>query len=239
MTGHGAGIGPCIVGKLERSRGDIQSSYTQLYDDSVMYVNTQMAGRRGMVDSDTVKMRLADFKKEMDSLRKLKAIRNEDIKEVYDKFNDKSRQTVSYVESFLGEEELMAELNNNCSSGALREVLSAPASELLKTYDRVLTPCTNSLEEIAKSSNKSLSAYGTSTAALYKELRSLIVELQSAIDAKDSAKELNVRSKISAHSNKSSSVAREIDDNMKSDLRALDAKQDLRDLKGLLSEKSE
>lgn len=170
--------------------------------DSTMRRATSSMLSSGSSKSETedisIEKELNSYKENFDKLKGLKALRDKEVKEAYDKLASKNEKFIPYVTSL---SESMGDLNKTSKvcgevSSALRGVNPTSAEQAVSEFDKKTEPCTQALDKLKDVKNKTLADFAGKMRKAIADVREVLGELPALADSQDRSKMYELRSKL-------------------------------------------
>lgn len=220
-----------------KSVDTVRDEYKAASSDVTPYLSAILSGGTSRTTTEEVKELMSKYKTASEDLSKEKALKDEDIKKAYDAFTKKNDQFMKFVDSIVATKEQFSEANDKCGADRASGISTATPDALVSTYDAALGPCVTALDELAKVENKEIAEYAKKMAAVYREQRTLMVQLADAGKSGDAAAVSAARSKVSTQASKFNTVAREFSTSFRETTKNNEVKDELNALIKLANEK--
>ena len=157
---------------------EVRDKYSEL-NRSVTIASA--SGGAQQIDKSKLSEWLDNYKKSVDELKGLKALRDSEVKEKYDDFIKKNDGFVTYSQNMIDSIENVNAVSKECSS--LRSVTSSSFTNvdtIMSEYDERIKPCTDSLKSLEGSKVQSFSDMAKEFGKLMDEMRDI---LSQGVDA--------------------------------------------------------
>ena len=122
--------------------------------------------------TDKIKESVEEYKKSVDDLKDMKALRDKDVKQKYDDFIKQNNEFTTMVGDLADASDELLETTKNCRAATTFPRFSSDRSKLLENYDKTVSSCVSAVKKLADA---------------FDEQRSIVEEMQKAHDAGDAS----------------------------------------------------
>ena len=133
--------------------------------------------------TDKIKESVEEYKKSVDDLKDMKALRDKDVKQKYDDFIKQNNEFTTMVGDLADASDELLETTKNCRTATTFPRFSSDRSKLLENYDKTVSSCVSAVKKLAKVKSQLLSE----EAKRLGEQRKLVEEMQNAYNCGDSS----------------------------------------------------
>ena len=137
--------------------------------------------------TDKIKESVEEYKKSVDDLKDMKALRDKDVKQKYDDFIKQNNEFTTMVGDLADASDELLETTKNCRAATTFPRFSSDRSKLLENYDKTVSSCVSAVKKLAKVRSQLLSEEAKKLADAFDEQRSIVEEMQKAHDAGDAS----------------------------------------------------
>ena len=137
--------------------------------------------------TDKIKESVEEYKKSVDDLKDMKALRDKDVKQKYDDFIKQNNEFTTMVGDLADASDELLETTKNCRTATTFPRFSSDRSKLLENYDKTVSSCVSAVKKLAKVKSQLLSEEAKKLADAFDEQRGIVEEMQKAHDAGDAS----------------------------------------------------
>ena len=137
--------------------------------------------------TDKIKESVEEYKKSVDDLKDMKALRDKDVKQKYDDFIKQNNEFTTMVGDLADASDELLETTKNCRAATTFPRFSSDRSKLLENYDKTVSSCVSAVKKLAKVKSQLLSEEAKKLADAFDEQRGIVEEMQKAHDAGDAS----------------------------------------------------
>lgn len=183
------------------TREDYKKAHEQMTTVRSAYVKVSSSFRSAFYGSsgasaDSIKTSVDDYKKAVDGLKDMKALRDKDVKQKYDEFTTQNEKFTTAIDDLADASDEVLAVSRSCRISGLSG-LTSDRSKVLERYDSTVSPCVNALKKLSKVKNETIAAEAKKMVEAYDEQRGIVEELQKAYNAGDRDATLAAASKLS------------------------------------------
>ena len=149
--------------------------------------------------TDKIKESVEEYKKSVDDLKDMKALRDKDVKQKYDDFIKQNNEFTTMVGDLADASDELLETTKNCRTATTFPRFSSDRSKLLENYDKTVSSCVSAVKKLAKVKSQLLSEEAKRLGDAFDEQRKLVEEMQNAYNSGDSSAISAAASKLYRH----------------------------------------
>ena len=149
--------------------------------------------------TDKIKESVEEYKKSVDDLKDMKALRDKDVKQKYDDFIKQNNEFTTMVGDLADASDELLETTKNCRAATTFPRFSSDRSKLLENYDKTVSSCVSAVKKLAKVKSQLLSEEAKRLGDAFDEQRKLVEEMQNAYNSGDSSAISVAASKLYRH----------------------------------------
>ncbi len=145
--------------------------------------DTQINGKKMAYESA-----YASYLTSVDTLSKERALKNSKVKAAYDKFATKNKAFTDSNATMVDTMTTIHKVAVSCSESTIGNMNTGDVSKLVAAYDAAFAPCLSAMRELSISKNTDAAKVGSTALSYFDEMRTQVVAMQAAYNAKDRAK---------------------------------------------------
>lgn len=187
----------------------------------------------------SIEKELKAYKENADKLKGLKALRDKEVKEAYDKLASKNEKFIPYVTDLSESMNDLSESSKTCGkiSSALRGVNPTSAEQAVSEFDKKMEPCNQALDKLKDVKNKTLADFAGKMRKAMADIREVIGELPSLANSQDRSKMFEIRTKLMKVVRSLSEESREFTKKIREEAKENDAADEINALGKLVVQK--
>ena len=128
-----------------------------------------------------------DYKAKVAEVKKLRALKDGKAMQRYNAFAAENNEYVAYNDTMAATMPAVRNMTKGCSSAAMGKLDSSRMNELVSQWDKALTKCNAAIAELVKSPNADAAKVGTKMQKVFGDMRTAVVEMETAYKANDRA----------------------------------------------------
>lgn len=156
------------------------------------------SGNSTSTEDVSLEKELNAYKENIDKLKGLKALRDKEVKEAYDKLASKNEKFIPYVSDLSASMGDLGQVGKVCGevSTALRGVNPTSAEQAVSEFDKRMEPCNQALDKLKDVKNKTLGEFAGKMRKAMADVRNVLGELPALANSQDRSKMYELRSKL-------------------------------------------
>lgn len=192
----------------------------------------------GSTESISAEKELKVYRESADKLKELKALRDKEVKEAYDKFLQKHEKFVPYIEDTSKSLVDFVQMNKTCNaiSSSLRSLSTTEKNQAIAEFSKKMQPCEKAIDKLKESKNKTFAEFGDKMSNTLKDLKEVATEMAQA-NSSSALEMLSVRSKLLKSVRSMGDAMREFSTKMREDSKNYDVADEINTLGKLVVQK--
>ena len=176
--------------KADTAAQDVKTVYGDASKKFEVYFANQMSGYSTESEINESKEAFdkvyADYKKKADALKDQKALRDGEVKKVYDEFTSQNEKFTKAVDGLIALSPDMKTTTEECGSADMNDAVSGATPEnILERYDEAMKACKESLQKLSTASVEPIAEYGKNALKAIEAIRGYMEDIQIAAKTND------------------------------------------------------
>lgn len=215
----------------------VRDNYKEI-DRGMRRVNSGLLLSNTESEPVSVEKELKTYQDSVAKLKDMKALRDKEVKEAYDKFVQKNEKFAPYIEEMgksLGD---YTSMNKTCNalSSVFRGLNASMAKQSGAEFDEKMAPCKKAIEKLKDSKNETVAKLGSKLSESFDAARKAAFKVAES-DASDPLKSLEARTDMLRAVRTVSEAMREFSNKLREDVKTYDVADEINTLGRLLTKK--
>ena len=224
--------------KASGSVGDVVSAYEKAANEfnivtSAMSYSGQISDQR----KSDFKSVFVNYKAKVAELKDAKALRDKEVKSVYDVYMAKNEKFIVFVDGIASSMDDLAMAKSKCNISP-NTFSNATPENMMVTFDNAIVPCQKALDNLKDVKNTVIAKYARDVSSQIRDFRIARNAMVDAYKAKDAAKYTAAKTELIAIGTKLDTSETALQENLKKDVEGVKVKTELQKLRDIVDQKA-